>query len=70
MHDLFFRFGGGLRLHKFHFLIFHNPLDIPFACFTNSSPKVFLSNSLVLREEIKSGQREMRSIICAFRSEL
>jgi hypothetical protein len=46
VHDLFFRFVGGLPLHKVHFLIFRNPLDIPFARFTNSSPKALLSNSL------------------------
>jgi hypothetical protein len=48
MHVLFFHFGGGLPVHKIHFLIFHNPLDVSFACFTNSSLKTFLSNTLVV----------------------
>jgi hypothetical protein len=45
---LFFLFGGGRSLHNVHFLIFLKPFDIPFARFTNSGPKAFLSNSLIL----------------------
>jgi hypothetical protein len=44
----FFRFGGDQPLYKVQFLMFCNPLDIPVACFTNSSPKAFLSNLLVV----------------------
>jgi hypothetical protein len=32
VHDLFFRFGGGLPLHKVHFLTLRNPLDVPTTC--------------------------------------
>jgi hypothetical protein len=34
---LIFHSGGGWPLHKVEFLISRNPLDIPFAHFTNSS---------------------------------
>jgi hypothetical protein len=40
----FYHFGGDRPLHKAQLLIFSNPLDIPVARFTNSSPKAFLSN--------------------------
>jgi hypothetical protein len=47
----FFRFRGGRPLHKFHFLISRNPLDLPTARFPIYSPRVSLRvllNSLLL----------------------
>jgi hypothetical protein len=40
----FFCFRGGRPLHNVHSLIFRNLLDLLAPCFTNSSPKAFLSN--------------------------
>jgi hypothetical protein len=45
--SFFFCFRGGQPLHKVQFN-FCNMLDIPVACFTNSSPKAFLSNLLAV----------------------
>jgi hypothetical protein len=40
----FFRFARGRPLRKVQFLIFRNPLDLPVACFRNTSPRAFLAN--------------------------
>jgi hypothetical protein len=42
---LFSRSRGVRPLHKVQYLTFRNPLDIPAAGLTNSSPKAFLSNT-------------------------
>jgi hypothetical protein len=46
-------------LHKVQFLFFRNPLDILVACFMNSSPNAFLSNSLVALSLLRRSCRLM-----------
>jgi hypothetical protein len=40
VHELFFRFGGGLPLHKVHFFILRNLLEVPTTRFATFPLKI------------------------------